>query len=822
MSRGVRPRGGGSAVARRGGHAAGAAWRQEQQRAALLSAFASLPPADAVPLVLVRAVERVQLLVRDSLGEQEGGPGTAEEPCDVRSGLSIGAAEEVGGAEVVSGGGLTAAGLQRLCDQAADALAAVARDAAGGTAASSGAGSASSGPVSTGRAWDGGAYVSALLHHLLLLSSEAMDTAAQRPDPGSAHDAVLAQAQRLTRDALALPARWRVPVAVYAGVARRLGWEAALADLLAAMPDVRAAARVAARCLDAEPSLAPGFATAVLRLGFEGGANAEAASVSAGSPLVEALTAPGSPFLASLAAAVGAAAEVAGEAETTAEAAREFVPCLLLLARGVEAALQPGAGAAAGAATGAPPAALAHTCEALQEGLCAWQAALEQLFAADSDPTNGPRGGAATPDAAYLHELRVLLLERLPSLLSAQAAQPQPQPGSDGAMAARLRLRSRLVLLLMSTGQPGTCVPPVVGPHAARGLCSPVGLLPDVSADDVWQRHALCSAPGSSPTGSPVQVPVWLHAAAAQPCQLTAARCGLLAMLGRGVGAAGPCGGARGGGAAAEERLAALAVALLTPGLPSWLRAPAKPQLRAAAGPVPYSPYRLAVALLELLAEGPFAGGGAAAPGARGWVAPPRVALRMAAECLACVGGPEQQAALLEVVGAGQGFGGCGGGARSRLGSCGVRTWGAHMCSPGRHARSPPSAAASRDSVRAQRVRRASRPEPCALRDCLMQAARRAAERHRALHGRLALPGGVQQPRVRPGRPAARARRHCAERRGGARAAGRGGAAAAAAGGAGARRHGAATAGGRAAARGPAGLGAAAAAAAGAHCDCAR
>ncbi|KAG2428971.1 hypothetical protein HXX76_011215 [Chlamydomonas incerta] len=126
----------------------------------------------------------------------------------------------------------------------------------------------------------------------------------------------------------------------------------------------------------------------------------------------------------------------------------------------------------------------------------------------------------------------------------------------------------------------------------------------------------------------------------------------------------------RAGPAAVVERVAAVAVALLAPGSASWLAVVREPRALAAAGPDPYSPFRLALALLELLQGGTAAaeaeaedkeagtasGGGRPHADGGAWRRLELQVLRMAAECIAGVEAAEQQAALQAVVVTGRTF----------------------------------------------------------------------------------------------------------------------------------------------------------------------
>ncbi len=287
----------------------------------------------------------------------------------------------------------------------------------------------------------------------------------------------------------------------------------------------------------------------------------------------------------------------------------------------------------------------------------------------------GTQGGASA-SAVWDAVATLSLPSNTQGLGRTHGAGQDPAAAGAGAAPPWLRRAAGHVSAHAPTRQAQASVPAVAAAAAAAGgeQRQPAGVLPMQQLTSLLQRklrlpgatlpHRAARPCSSRPPAIPQQL---AHAARLDAQGHVALSCVLSAQGGAGQGV--------------EEGLAAAACALLTPGLPSWLAAQRDPRVRTAAGPSPYSPFRTALACLEMLQN---AVGGAAVLGAdelgeagermqqQGGVEGQlqeggvegrrrevtRTLLRMAAECLVCTAGVEQQAALQAVVLGGEAFAG--------------------------------------------------------------------------------------------------------------------------------------------------------------------
>lgn len=584
--------------------------------------------------------------------------------------------------------------------------------------------------------WLGDTYVPALLHHYLLLSTSLLeDCGGVCRDILSGSRSPPASLMVVARDGLAAAAAGQaaapLPVGVYGCVAAALGWQQQLLDLLAWMPDGEVAAEVAARVMAAAPALAPGMAAALLRATSSVDEDdREGGMVAAGllaAPPSGARRLAGSPRM-----LLQLAATVRGAAAQAVEGAAEWLPCLVVLTAALTRALAEGPTASAAATRGADTWA-AEACAALQEALCSWQ---EQLIVAEAGSASGEASSLLPLLLPPLRDgLLPLLDEHARQHMAAHMevqVQGQQQGQGDEELADQqkplllpyalvIQLRSRISLFAMAaaaaegssaTAEAPSCSVTVAKGARGRGRGPGQG---ELSEEDVWSRLAVCSRGTETGVGGSdgswrsrgggacarEMAPKWLFLATA--CEATAApKQGSAAAIGdRDATTGGPLPAALlsavrsaaqqqsrsqigtavnsvddrcAGPAAVVERVAAVAVALLTPGMASWLVAVREPRALAAAGPDPFSPFRLALALLELL-QGGVAAAESLAAGAEaeeveagawsegrwqaadgGWRRLELQVLRLAVECVAGVEAAEQQAALQAVAVAGSTF----------------------------------------------------------------------------------------------------------------------------------------------------------------------
>ncbi|EFJ48951.1 hypothetical protein VOLCADRAFT_90289 [Volvox carteri f. nagariensis] len=688
--------------------------------------------------------------------------------------------------------------------------------------------------------WDLSSYTVALLHSYLALSSDLLGTEDIVGVPGVEGESTACAAAAgaggmsrwgfLWRDELASAARLTLPAGVYASIVVAMGWEMQLIELLGWLPDSGVATAALARVVGLCPALAPGLVATLLDSVRSGnGSSPDAAGRAICMMAAQQEPAGGSVFCSSTWANrlvyspgfVFRIAKAVRQAATTACGGagkgdgRRWLPCLLLLGRVLVDALHRhvaaeagGIGAAAMVATapegecGGADASWAETCcEALQEGLCAWQeAVLRRTDAVDATVAR------IESTASTATRLLWLLQDELKDLLDMKpgaAGGGRGPTGSEGqrrllSCGAVIRLRTRITLISMQAAagaaaaaaapqppQPGCkdqasiAVVGNVVDDEADGVVDTAAAdhtTPDrrsdpvirkaaaLTAGDVWlgldlpygftaagltdefggsantedavggrfggvrsplPQHLAVGSEKASPwpsAGHKRQLPEWLKAATASTAAPTRLRCagstGGSQLLANAAAAAicfrlasspppslrlQPPDTAKGfpernaEAAMATGRVAAIAVALLTPGVGSWLYAHHDPRVVSAGDPNPYSPFRVALALLELLQgrlgsgywkdlgmrSGPEDAGARASTaaaasdrdmeaaagveqdllpgwGRSGFVAVPEEGgqqrqlelrlMRMAAECLACVGGPGQQAALQAVV----------------------------------------------------------------------------------------------------------------------------------------------------------------------------
>eukprot|EP00198_Chlamydomonas_reinhardtii_P001924 XP_001691260.1 predicted protein [Chlamydomonas reinhardtii] len=642
-------------------------WRQQQEQAALAAALQQLQPCDAVPKLLQAGLQRVLLCVRHTLSAvstcSAGAAPTTVPGVDVgqdqQHGIPTGAVEpepaDLEDGREAAAAAVAAAQLRAL---AAQVCARLPRPAAakGQDAALLG------GPSAT--PWLGDTYVPALLHHYLLLSTSLLeDCGGVCRDILSGSRSPPASLMVVARDGLAAAAAGQaaapLPVGVYGCVAAALGWQQQLLDLLAWMPDGEVAAEVAARVMAAAPALAPGMAAALLRATSSVDEDdREGGMVAAGllaAPPSGARRLAGSPRM-----LLQLAATVRGAAAQAVEGAAEWLPCLVVLTAALTRALAEGPTASAAATRGADTWA-AEACAALQEALCSWQ---EQLIVAEAGSASGEASSLLPLLLPPLRDgLLPLLDEHARQHMAAHMevqVQGQQQGQGDEELADQqkplllpyalvIQLRSRISLFAMAAaaaeGSSATAEAPSCSVTVAKGSAAAIG-----------DRDAT--------TGGPL--PAALLSAVRSAAQQQSR-----SQIGTAVNSvddrcAGP--------AAVVERVAAVAVALLTPGMASWLVAVREPRALAAAGPDPFSPFRLALALLELL-QGGVAAAESLAAGAEaeeveagawsegrwqaadgGWRRLELQVLRLAVECVAGVEAAEQQAALQAVAVAGSTF----------------------------------------------------------------------------------------------------------------------------------------------------------------------
>ncbi|GLC48960.1 hypothetical protein PLESTB_000167300 [Pleodorina starrii] len=763
--------------------AAGDVWRQQQQLAALAGALQQLPRGDALPLVLLRGLQRMLACVEHTLQGPPSCPG---------AGTATGSGSGDGGCS-----GPAAAKVEPLTDAAAAEGAAVPSDmrevgvehlksvtegrvqdasSREAMAAARAVGilqdllaSVADGNGGSGGDGDGGCgplyYAEALLHNFLALSSDLFDVitvecrtavsvGSRTPVAASNGDGDGSHGWRgFRRDELAAAARRKLPAGVYVRIVAALGWDARLLDLLAWLPHPAVASAALARAMELHSAIAPAIAEALLGAGAGCAGAADLDRDAAGSPSWAHRIASNPRVVLSVAHSVrqAAAKELSGGADKPAWDGRRWLPCLLLLGRALAQTLRRRLASTAAAAAVAVTTTAGGDCagddqwedaccEALQEGLCVCQADI--LAASGAAKTAAADADAVAATATALLQL---VQGELAGLLDEQRGGGGVVGAPHGLLShgSALRLRTRIMLLGMqaaSASAAANAPPPPISATAAAAAAGNAQLLPRpelptgegtvrLAAEDVWRDLPYGSAaagpvaamadpsgtgpaPGQAPAplapagaegpGRPQtrRLPDWLRAASlAAVAPSGAPRAGggtdaLQLLLSRGAvknamtaaAAAAPAVPAPAPSAAATARAAAAAVALLTPGLGSWLRVQSDPRVGSAAGPDPYSPFRMALALLELLQglQGP--GGGArsgadpdaagsavnAAVGGDGGTGPGAPAgglcggaeverveaarqlelqvLRMAAECLACVGAPEQQAALQAVV----------------------------------------------------------------------------------------------------------------------------------------------------------------------------
>ncbi|GFR50678.1 hypothetical protein Agub_g12930, partial [Astrephomene gubernaculifera] len=571
------------------------------------------------------------------------------------------------------------------------------------------------------------------------------------------------------RDELAAAARRRLPASVYGRIVAAMGWEAHLVDLLMWVGDPRVASAVASRVVRLCPDLAPGMAATLVAVLREKG---DAVLSNCWPPVVQRPLACWLPTshvsrLAESPAVISSFAEAVQRAAAAAASAvrnegDRWMPCLLLLARVLIAAIRQPYGSSSAGSGSQSPARMA--CEALQEGLCAWQDVLVADVVASSSGCSSADGSSSGGAPGFVRLLQGQLLPLLDELgrqhIAAQLQQqPQQQPQQQEtskqqrsqllpSYASVIQLRSRIALLSLAVG---AATATATAAAAAKGS-QMHGLPPDtaesvhrtdpggsaqvprvasgtdlLTPDGVWSNLAPAGHSGSGgansaggPTSSvlltgsgssggdsaaPPARPVWLLAATVGDSRTktfsfrTSGIASVLALPAikklEGSAAFGqwqqqqqhkPNTTSRPASTRGlREALAAAAVALLTPGLASWLAVQRDPRVGAVAGADPYSPFRMALALLEFLqvamtgsdeavrevvvtaGEGAVAaregavgaGEGAAAALTEMAVEGSQLqltVLRMSAECIACVGAAEQQAALQEVIVAGPAF----------------------------------------------------------------------------------------------------------------------------------------------------------------------
>ncbi|GLI62208.1 hypothetical protein VaNZ11_004779 [Volvox africanus] len=728
---------------RRGGApqaAEGDVWRRQQQLTALTTVLQQLPQGDGVPLALFRSLQRVMKCVQHTLQGLPGGDGAAVADGSSTAGGGGGSDGDGGespdasstcrpedeiaksckldGFENVSHGNGEHPGLIRssVAEQlAVERAVEILQDLLASLSAESNFGNGSS-------SWDSVSYITMLMHSYVALSSDLLDAGTLRGDDVSnvaddSHSSGYGRTE-FCRDELAAPAPGKLPAGVYAHIVRAMGWETYLIELLVWIPDPWIACAALGRIIELCPDLAPALAGVFVRNAGDADedtcdASANAIQRAAGGCVAHLQLKPGevplwpfhwvsqvshNPVIALRLAKAVRKAAAATIATTTARGAvaneregRRWLTCLLLLGRTIAEALRrqvvPSAVKDVAAVTENHKDGVTwidECCEALQEGLCAWQADILAHGAATL--AAGPETESAT-DATTLALLQLVQGELRDLLNEQQVAGAGDRVLADPrcllSCSSVIRLRTRIMLLTMqgpATGaaavQPphppwpssGDRSPAVVTAANARhrkelfngqdlGACRATKLV----AGNVWPyldssiesstaklmdgsgktarpegMGEACSGALSSAPSTPMvaarsrvsdytearmrRLPEWLRVATAATTAPAAciSRCdggNLHLVLSSAAGsvpraailvrpqlhetvATSP---QRDGALALMSRVLAISVALLTPGIGSWLRVQRDPRFSAAAGPEPYSPFRVALALLELL-----------------------------------------------------------------------------------------------------------------------------------------------------------------------------------------------------------------------------
>ncbi|GIL89938.1 hypothetical protein Vretifemale_17684 [Volvox reticuliferus] len=820
-------------MARRRGGAPQAAegdfWRRQQQLTALTTVLMQLSQGDGVPRALFRGLHRVMTCVQHTLqglpcgngaavavenGTVSDGGGSGGFGADSADASSTGRPED----KIIKSGkwdsfehyslgneerpGLGGSSVEELL--AAERAVEILQDVLASLTAQNNVDDGSSG-------WDSVSYVTTLMHSYVALSSDLFDTVSLRANDvtkivADSHDCGYGWTE-FYRDELAAPARRKLPACIYAHIVRAMGWITPMLELLVWIPDPWVASAALARIIELCPDLAPVLAGMLV---WNAGSCGKDTCDAPANPMQR--TAGGwvthppwelagftswsfhwlsqvsySPVVALRFAKV--VREMAGAAIATTAAhgvitnapdGRRWLTCLLLLGRTLTEALRrqaaPPANTDVVTATGRQEDDVTwidECCEALQEGLCAWQA---DILAHDAATRTAGPGAETATDLTTAALLQLIQGELRDFLNDQQVAGATDRPASPRCLLSSgsvIRLRTRIMLLTMQAAATGAEAQPPHPPWPSSGDRKSVDIIAasktqckelfpgrhrsinaatKLVAGDVWpcvgssiepptdklvdesgkitkpevtagaRSDNLASAPptllvaaGSQVSEPPEarmrRLPEWLRAATAAtttaPARLSRGDGGnLLKVLSSGTGNAlrssilalpqlqetvvgSP---QRDAASALTARAVAISVALLTPGSGSWLRVQRDQRIGAAAGPEPYSPFRMALALLELL-QGWLHGCGflteidqsaaGAVTAAAGDTHGPAVSgsdpehaaekrepekqhmhpqdvetvqqlefrmLRMVAECLACVEKPEQQDALQAVV----------------------------------------------------------------------------------------------------------------------------------------------------------------------------
>ncbi|GIL62681.1 hypothetical protein Vafri_16865 [Volvox africanus] len=730
---------------RRGGApqaAEGDVWRRQQQLTALTTVLQQLPQGDGVPLVLFRSLQRVMKCVQhtlqglpcgdgpavaggsSSVGGGGGSDGFGAESADASS---IGRPEDevvksgkLDGFEHVSLGNGEHPGLSRssVAEQlAVERAVEILEDLLASLSAESNFGNVSS-------SWDSVSYVTMLMHSYVALSSDLLDAGTLQGNCKVSNVAVDSHGSgydwtEFCRDELAAPAHGKLPAGVYAHIVRAMGWETYLIELLVWIPDPWIACAALGRIIELCPELAPALAGVLVRNAGDADEDTWDAPVNAiqradvgciAHPQWKLGKAPlwpshwvsqvsHSPVIAlHLAKAVRKAA-AATMATTTAHGAvanerdgRRWLTCLLLLGRTLIEALRrqvaPYADKHAAAAAWKAEDNVTwidECCEALQEGLCAWQADILAHGAATATLAAGPEAETAT-DATTVALLQLVQGELRDLLNGQQVAGAGDRAANSPCLllscGSAIRLRTRIMLLSMQAPPTGAvaklpyppwsssedrttavvtaasashckelfqgrdrgagsatklvagnvwpCLDSSIEPYTAElmdgpgktarpegmgGACS--GTLPSASSTSLVAARSQAS---DSTEARMRRLPEWLRAATAATTAPLAriSRCdggNLHLVLSNAAGSVPraaiwvrpqlhetvPTSPQRDGSLALMSRVLAISVALLTPGIGSWLRVQRDPRVGAAAGPEPYSPFCVALTLLELL-----------------------------------------------------------------------------------------------------------------------------------------------------------------------------------------------------------------------------